>query len=111
LGVIFFVCGVCFVWLISSAVDFKMRFQLSANSADSKTKNHNNLNQTTIKHTQITTIINNPRQCGNRAFVSSTPFPPPLSASTPTRKVVNRPLGGCVFGERSKPKTVGRYTH
>ncbi|MDR1922851.1 MAG: hypothetical protein LBQ66_00635 [Planctomycetaceae bacterium] len=38
-------------------------------------------------------------------------FPPSLSASTPTRKVDNRPLGGCVFGERSKPKTVGRNTH
>ncbi|MDR1925710.1 MAG: hypothetical protein LBQ66_15180 [Planctomycetaceae bacterium] len=27
------------------------------------------------------------------------------------RKVGNRPLGGYVFGERSKPKTVGRNTH
>ncbi|MDR1923622.1 MAG: hypothetical protein LBQ66_04535 [Planctomycetaceae bacterium] len=26
------------------------------------------------------------------------------------RKVGNRPLGGYVFGERSKPKTVGRKT-
>jgi hypothetical protein len=26
-------------------------------------------------------------------------------------KVGNRPPGGCVFGERSKTKTVGRNTH